>query len=116
MRYGFSGRVAAVTGMTLALSISGITTGLAPSRAIPGCPPVALEGDCYLLERVDSQMFEIPPGAEGRIIAQGQEACDYMTSQGVGPQEYGMWYARKNGNSGVFPQAWEFGNFAAVAY
>lgn len=112
-----SGRVAAIVGTALALLTIGLTTGTAQGRAIPGCPPRAFEGDCYLLERVDSQLFEIPPGAEDRVIAQGKEACDYMTSRGVGPLEYGAWFARQNGGgSGVLSQAAAFANFAAVAY
>jgi len=115
MRYSICARVAALTGTVLALLVSGLMIGTAPSQAFPGCPAMPVEGDCFLLDRVDSQMFNIPPGREGRIIAQGREACEYMTSEGVGPMEYGVWYSQNSG-SNVLSQAARFGTFAAVAY
>lgn len=109
--------------MFAAIVVIGSTVGASPAGAdpvtYPSCPAKE-DPDCFLLNRVNDTVFVIPPGQEGRVIAQAHAACEFMAADhsGTNPMlDYGVWYTRQpGGETMTIDSAAQFALYAAKAY
>ncbi len=105
------------------IAMVGSTVGVTPAGAdpdpYPTCPPKE-NPDCFLLDRVDTNVFPISPGQEGAVIAHAHAACEFMASDhsGTNPMlDYGVWFTRQPGGDALTTdKAADFALYAAKAY
>ena len=106
--------VVAVVGSTAVVATAG-----ADPVTYPPCP-VKENPDCFLLNRVNENVFAIPAGQEGRVIAQARAACEFMATDhsGTNPMlDYGVWFTRQPGGEAMTTSsAAQFALYAAKAY
>lgn len=104
-----------------ALPAVGSIVAPAPARAeaYPFCEP-KVDADCFLLNRVNENLGAITPGEEGRLIAEGHRACEFMAADNSGTNpmlDYGVWLSKQpGGNPSVITDAAKFALYAAKAY
>lgn len=110
--------LAVVAGAALPSPVAG-----ADPVTYPSCP-VKEDPDCFLLNRVNENVFAIPPGQEGAVIARAHAACEFMSTDhsGTNPMlDYGVWFTRQPGGEAMLPpmssgSAAQFALYAAKAY
>lgn len=122
MRCGVARRFSARVATALSLSVVWSALGAATARAddvYPYCPP-KVDADCFLLNKVNGNVFTISPGQEAQVIALAHAACDYISSDTSGSNpilDYGVWFSRQPGNERVSTDsAAQFALLAAKAY